>query len=105
MAGAKNRPLAPHLSVWKPGPAMIVSILHRISGDGLALLGLPVAWARIYLGVHFPMDMVGAASVAALSAWLCLREERWLLGPVFQCFSAAYRRIFGPLIRRGWVLK
>lgn len=42
MAGAKNRPLAPHLSVWKPGPAMVVSILHRISGDGLALLGLPL---------------------------------------------------------------
>jgi succinate dehydrogenase / fumarate reductase cytochrome b subunit len=42
MAGAKNRPIAPHLSIWKPGPAMVVSILHRISGDGLALVGLPL---------------------------------------------------------------
>jgi succinate dehydrogenase / fumarate reductase cytochrome b subunit len=32
-----SRPLSPHLSIWKPGPAMVVSILHRISGDGLAL--------------------------------------------------------------------
>src|SRR5690606_31756703 len=37
-----TRPLSPHLSIWKWGPAMLVSILHRISGDGLTLVGLPV---------------------------------------------------------------
>lgn len=37
-----ERPLSPHLSIWKWGPAMLVSILHRVSGDGLALVGLPV---------------------------------------------------------------
>jgi succinate dehydrogenase / fumarate reductase cytochrome b subunit len=37
-----QRPLSPHLSIWKWGPAMLVSILHRVSGDGLALVGLPV---------------------------------------------------------------
>ena len=39
---AKGRPLSPHLAIWKPGPAMVVSILHRISGAGLALVGLPL---------------------------------------------------------------
>ena len=37
-----NRPMAPHLQVWKWGPHMLVSILHRITGDGLALVGLAV---------------------------------------------------------------
>lgn len=37
---AKNRPLSPHLQIWKWGPHMLVSILHRISGDGMALVGL-----------------------------------------------------------------
>lgn len=37
-----NRPLSPHLSIWKWGPHMAVSILHRITGDGLALVGLAV---------------------------------------------------------------
>ena len=37
-----ERPLSPHLSIWKWGPAMLVSILHRVSGDGMALVGLPV---------------------------------------------------------------
>lgn len=40
MAGPTNRPLSPHLQVWKWGPAMAVSILHRVSGNGLALVGL-----------------------------------------------------------------
>lgn len=37
-----NRPLSPHLGIWKWGPHMLVSILHRATGDGLALVGLPV---------------------------------------------------------------
>lgn len=44
----QKRPLSPHLSIWKPGPAMAVSILHRISGDGLALVGLPLLLWWLY---------------------------------------------------------
>lgn len=37
-----QRPLSPHLQIWKWGPHMVVSILHRITGDGMALVGLAV---------------------------------------------------------------
>jgi succinate dehydrogenase / fumarate reductase cytochrome b subunit len=37
-----ERPLSPHIGIWKWGPNMIVSIFHRITGDGLALVALPV---------------------------------------------------------------
>jgi succinate dehydrogenase / fumarate reductase cytochrome b subunit len=37
-----QRPLSPHLTIWKWGPHMAVSILHRATGDGMALVGLPV---------------------------------------------------------------
>jgi len=37
-----NRPLSPHLSIWKWGPHMAVSILHRISGQGMAFVALPI---------------------------------------------------------------
>lgn len=33
------RPLSPHLTIWKWGPHMAVSILHRVTGFGLATLG------------------------------------------------------------------
>jgi succinate dehydrogenase / fumarate reductase cytochrome b subunit len=37
-----ERPLSPHLSIWKWSPAMLVSILHRVTGDGMAFVALPV---------------------------------------------------------------
>jgi succinate dehydrogenase / fumarate reductase cytochrome b subunit len=40
-----SRPLAPHLTVWKWGPHMLVSILHRTTGAGLATVGaLALVW-------------------------------------------------------------
>ena len=37
-----ERPLSPHLGIWKWGPAMLVSILHRVTGNGMAFVALPV---------------------------------------------------------------
>jgi succinate dehydrogenase / fumarate reductase cytochrome b subunit len=40
-----TRPISPHLSAWKPGIHMIVSITHRITGDGMATVGtLLLVW-------------------------------------------------------------
>lgn len=39
----------------------------RISGGLIFLLSLIVAWSRIFLGVHFPLDMAGAALVAVMA--------------------------------------
>lgn len=39
MAGNPNRPLSPHLQVYRWGPHMLVSILHRATGDALAIGG------------------------------------------------------------------
>ncbi len=36
----KARPLSPHLQIWRWGPGMLVSILHRVTGNGLAFAGL-----------------------------------------------------------------
>ncbi|MDP9424414.1 MAG: succinate dehydrogenase, cytochrome b556 subunit [Pseudomonadota bacterium] len=45
MSSTPQRPLSPHLSIWKPGPHMIVSITHRITGGALTVAGLAVlAW-------------------------------------------------------------
>src|SRR5438046_8572721 len=42
MAASKSRPLSPHLTVWRWGPHMVVSILHRATGTALAVAGLPI---------------------------------------------------------------
>ncbi|PLK25524.1 succinate dehydrogenase, cytochrome b556 subunit [Novosphingobium sp. TH158] len=40
MAKASKRPTSPHLQIWRWGPGMALSILHRITGVGLGLFGL-----------------------------------------------------------------
>jgi succinate dehydrogenase / fumarate reductase cytochrome b subunit len=40
MSTRPARPLSPHLTVYKWGPHMLVSILHRITGAGLATVGV-----------------------------------------------------------------
>jgi len=39
MSRNPGRPLSPHLTIWRWGPAMAVSILHRACGAGLAVGG------------------------------------------------------------------
>jgi undecaprenyl-diphosphatase len=60
----------------------------------IACLGLSVAWARIYLGVHFPADMLGAAAVSLVASFLShrimLRYGGVLLGGLERWFSRFY---------------
>jgi succinate dehydrogenase / fumarate reductase cytochrome b subunit len=42
MANAQSRPLSPHLTVWRWGPHMVVSILHRATGIALSFAGLAI---------------------------------------------------------------
>lgn len=59
-----NRPLSPHLQIWKWGPHMLISILHRATGDGMALVGLFVlVW---WLGALAS----GPAYYAEFSEWM-----------------------------------
>ena len=40
MTAPTKRPLSPHLTIWKWGPHMLVSILHRATGSALTFAGL-----------------------------------------------------------------
>ena len=40
----RNRPLSPHLSIYKPYPTMVMSIVHRITGAALYFGTILVAW-------------------------------------------------------------
>ena len=57
------RPMSPHLTIWKWGPHMAVSILHRVTGVGLGVAG----------GALFTWWLVALASgpdaYAAFTGW------------------------------------
>ena len=42
MASVKPRPLSPHLTIWRWGPHMAVSIIHRATGAALSFAGLGI---------------------------------------------------------------
>jgi len=77
----------------------------RPLGVLVLLFGVAVGWARVYLGVHFPFDIVGSLAVAVLSsslAWRMLASSwfgPWLLDSV----EVIYRRLFAPAIAKGWI--
>lgn len=74
-------------------------------GGGVVVLGAAVGLARIYLGVHFPFDIVGSLLVAIACYWLVIallhaaRFQRRLLDGL----EALHRRVFAPAIERGWI--
>lgn len=67
-----------HLTLlWAVAFSLSMHRATRTTGVRLALLGVPVAWARVYVGVHFPFDIAGAALVAVVSALLSARCGTW----------------------------
>lgn len=70
-----DRPLSPHLSVYRPQLTSVLSILHRITGFGLALGAVAITWWLM-------------AALAGETA--------------FAQFHAAARSFAGQLLLFGW---
>ena len=62
----QNRPLSPHLQVYKLIPTMLMSIVHRITGGALYFGTLLVAWW-----------LIAAATGQAYYEWV-----NWILGSI-----------------------
>lgn len=69
----------------------------------VAGLGLAVAWARIYLGVHYPLDMAGSALVglaaALLATWAMTRVGQRVLAALEGVAAAVIGLLARPLRR------
>jgi undecaprenyl-diphosphatase len=83
--------------VWTLGGALIATGASPQLGWVVVVYGFAVAWSRIWLGVHFPLDMVGSAAVALLvsmTARLVLPLiRRYLLPIVAQLTDGAVQTI------------
>lgn len=77
---------------------------HRWAGFLTLALAVAVAWSRLFLGVHFPLDMIGAIPVAIVGLLVVMPFRSWAertLTP--RWIEPLYRRVFATPIHRGWV--
>jgi undecaprenyl-diphosphatase len=85
-------------SLWSNG------IRKRI---GWILFGLAclVCWARVYLGVHFPFDMVGGLLVGWAAAVVVNRlvQIRRCGDRLVVALENGYRRLLARWIAKGWL--
>lgn len=93
-----------HLTLWwTVSFSLMTHRWLRAIGLTLSVFGIGIAWARIYLGVHFPLDMVGAAALALACSQACASRRESFVEPLYSWASAAHRTMLSPLIRRGWL--
>jgi undecaprenyl-diphosphatase len=75
------------------GFALITTRAAPMWGKAVSILGVLVAWARIYLGLHFPLDMVASALIACLfgvlAALLVSAVQRWIMPVAGRIYEGA----------------
>ncbi|MEN5343578.1 phosphatase PAP2 family protein [Achromobacter mucicolens] len=78
---------------------------RRWAGWGwLALAGaLLVGMSRVYLGVHFPLDIVGGLLLAPLAAAITVPMWQRAGEPLTSVAQAVYRKVLALPIARGWI--
>ena len=76
---------------------------QRKLGISLLVMAWLVAWSRVYLGVHFPLDMLGAFLLAfalnffGLKLWNLYKEK------IMQSALTLHFYLFKPLIQKGYI--
>ncbi|ERJ40941.1 phosphatase PAP2 family protein [Burkholderia cepacia] len=75
----------------------------RMLGGLTLLAGVAVAWARIFLGVHFPLDMLGAAAVACATCVLIVPLWHRAGDAVTRVIVLTYRKLLARPIASGWL--
>lgn len=91
---------------WSLGLGLVLTGGARRWGAAACLLGIAAGWARVYLGVHFSVDVLASAPIgllAAAAACLMVPAARaWVAPPAERLYEAVLGRLPArlPLPRR-----
>ncbi|MBI1201893.1 MAG: phosphatase PAP2 family protein [Rhodopseudomonas sp.] len=82
------------------GIGLIATRASPAWGKVVVILGLVVAWSRIYLGLHFPVDMLASAlvggSFGAVATLLTRVTARYLMPLIEPVYDAGLRLLHLP---------
>jgi len=105
-----NRPLSPHIQIYKPQLTSVLSIVHRITGAGLALGAVLVTlWLlaallgdQAFAGVqNFRESLIGQLM---LFGWLFAFIYHFLNGIRHLKWDAGYGLEMKSVYRSGWIV-
>ncbi len=97
-AGRRERPVSPHLTVYRWPPTMLMSILHRITGGALYFGTLLVAW---WLLATATSEQQFDIANAVFGSWL----GGWCFSAIPGCSSTTCRRHPSPDLGHGVVAR
>ena len=85
------------------GLTLVFGYARSLAGWAILALGMCVAWARIFLGVHFPLDMLGAVAIVCM-VWMGVALVWPLIGiAVTRQMERLYRVILARPIALGFI--
>ncbi|MDH0712204.1 phosphatase PAP2 family protein [Acinetobacter johnsonii] len=76
---------------------------QRKLGIFLLVMAWLVAWSRVYLGVHFPLDMLGAFLLAFALNFFGLKLWNLYKDTIMQWALTIHFYLFKPLIQKGYI--
>ena len=76
---------------------------QRKLGVFLLIMAWLVAWSRVYLGVHFPLDMLGAFLLAFALNFFGLKLWNLYKDTIMQWALTLHFYLFKPLIQKGYI--
>ncbi|ENV71850.1 hypothetical protein F946_01304 [Acinetobacter johnsonii ANC 3681] len=76
---------------------------QRKLGIFLLIMAWLVAWSRVYLGVHFPLDMLGAFLLAFALNFFGLKLWNLYKDTIMQWALTLHFYLFKPLIQKGYI--
>ncbi|MDH1699261.1 phosphatase PAP2 family protein [Acinetobacter johnsonii] len=76
---------------------------QRKVGAFLLIMAWLVAWSRVYLGVHFPLDMLGAFLLAFALNFFGLKLWNLYKDKIMQGALTLHFYLFKPLIQKGYI--
>lgn len=76
---------------------------QRKLGIFLLVMAWLVAWSRVYLGVHFPLDMLGAFLLAFALNFFGLKLWNLYKDTIMQWALTLHFYLFKPLIQKGYI--
>ena len=76
---------------------------QRKLGGFLLIMAWLVAWSRVYLGVHFPLDMLGAFLLAFALNFFGLKLWNLYKDKIMQWVLTIHFYLFKPLIQKSYI--